>query len=116
MGIVKLMDREDMLERLEETNDPIGVTLEKWTLLMLWHRENGDIDPGRGYYDVVTCALCEDNASLGRVICFDCLMTEYDKPCNYSGSTWKNYNSKPSLENARAMVELIERIKIGEEH
>ena len=118
--LVKLMDREDMLERLKETNDPVGVTLEKWTLLMLWHRENGDIDPGIEHYIAATCALCASNTirdiendNYGHMNCDECIISTYNQRCGMDTSVWRKYSDKPSLKNARAMVELIEKIKIA---
>lgn len=117
--LVVLMNRDTMLEKLEKGINPLDVTIEKWTLMVLWHKErDGNDRPDRSYYVSTTCPLCEVNTiyneSCDIIRCNKCLITKYGKPCGYNRSIWKMYNEHPSIVTARLMVELVEMIKMRE--
>ena len=110
---VKLMSRDDMLQRLKETNNPKLVSLEKWELLVLWHEENGDTEPYSTFIGGSSCAFCHVHYKHGLLCtntCEGCPIDSQNAGCGW-GSVWIKYYIVPSLENAKAMVKMIKELK-----
>lgn len=110
---VKLMSHNDMLQRLKETNNPKLVSLEKWELLVLWHEENGDTEPGNMFIGGSSCAFCHihyNKSSICTNACEECPIDNQNVGCSW-GSVWIEYYFVPSLENAKAMVKMIKELK-----
>lgn len=107
--VVKLMSHSDMLQRLEETNSPKLVSLEKWELLVKWHEENSNISPDDSFIGGDSCAFCHtyyNRDSICTNACERCPIDSQNTRCGW-GSLWWEYNDNPCLENAKAMVKMI---------
>lgn len=118
-GLVKLITRDEMLKKLKDGIDPLDIVIEKWTLMVLWHKEHGEgYIPNKECYDSTTCALCETHLDMKEsyhvIRCSQCVVDKYAPQCGRYKSIWSRYNALPSLRNARCMVELFERIKLEE--
>jgi len=94
------MTRSEMLQRLEQNEDPIDVSIDKWIRLRAWIEETySSISDPRwirtlAKYRGNTCALCEVNKyDHDRYIdCDHCILTGVDYICDREYSTWKRFN------------------------
>lgn len=106
-----IMPREEMLKKLDDGEDPLDISIEKWERLIKWMKLNPDEYPDSQWYHASTCALCEVHHVM---YCDDsystCVLDKVDC-CYDKNSTWEQFDDEPSIENAHKMCDVLKSVK-----
>lgn len=104
-----IMTREEMLKKLDDGEDPLDISIEKWERLIKWMKLNPNEYLDNSWFHAGTCALCEVY-QVRKYGCSKCVIGVTDC-CLNENSTWEQFDDDQTVENAQEMFDVLKSAK-----